>query len=154
MAAILPASSLNSTAAAVASAATTLVIGTSNQYWNAIPSSPSSYSIETGTVLSFRYNTGHNVWLVPSVAAYDGCDFSGATELSGLAVGGGQAPYWPNQYQTVATQPGELLIVCAAALGSHCARGQKIRVTVSPPSPPPDSNPCFGRDMFACRVVD
>ena len=106
-------------------------------------------SIAVGTALAFRFSTGHNVWLMPSEAAYVACDFSQATELASVITGGGQ-PGWSPLYQAVATEVGELLFACGAALRSHCGRGQKIRVTVSsaPPPSPPDVNPCFGSGMF------
>ena len=156
--AVLGPSALDSSAPAIAGASSVLIVGadaSSGLYWGEIPSTPSEYSITTGSALAFRFSTGHNVWLMPSEVAYAACDFNAARELASLVYGGGQGA-WPNLYTAVALAEGELLFACEAALGSHCGRGQKIRVTVSPPSPPvaPASNPCFGRDMFACRILD
>ena len=141
--AVLTAAALDSAAAAVASAASTVIIngdGPYEQFWSDIPSTPSSYTVAAGTALSFRYTSGHNVWLLPTEEAFNACDFSAATELASQTYGGGQAPIWPNNYQAVATTAGDLLIACQAVMASHCGRGQKIRLTVTerpPPSPPP-----------------
>ena len=147
--AVLTAAALDSAAAAVASAASTVIIngeGPYDEFWSKIPSTPSSYTVAAGTVLSFRYTSGHNVWLMPTEKAFNDCDFSAAVELASQTYGGGQPPIWPNDYQAVATTAGDLLIACQAVMGSHCGRGQKIRVTVTeqPPSPPPSKPAAFG----------
>jgi hypothetical protein len=147
--AVLTAAALDSAAAAVASAASTVIIngeGPYDEFWSKIPSTPSSYTVAAGTVLSFRYTSGHNVWLMPTEKAFNDCDFSAAVELASQTYGGGQPPIWPNDYQAVATTAGDLLIACQAVMGSHCGRGQKIRVTVTeqPPSPPPSKPAVFG----------
>jgi len=144
--ALLTAAALDSTAAAVASAAATVIIngdGPHKLWWSEIPSTPSSYTVAAGTALSFRYTSGHNVWLLPTEEAFNACDFSGATELASQTYGGGQPPDWPNDYQAVATTAGDLLIACQAVMASHCGRGQKIRLTVTelPPPPSPASPP-------------
>ena len=144
--AVLTAASLDNSAAAVASAAATVIIngdGPHELWWSEIPSTPSSYTVAAGTALSFRYTSGHNVWLLPTEEAFNACDFSSATELASQTYGGGQPPDWPNDYQAVATTAGDLLIACQAVMASHCGRGQKIRLTVTelPPSPPPASPP-------------
>ena len=144
--AVLTAAALDSAAAAVAGAASTVIIngeGPYEEFWSKIPSTPSSYTVAAGTVLSFRYTSGHNVWLMPTEQAFNDCDFSAAVELASQTYGGGQPPIWPNDYQAVATTAGDLLIACEAVMASHCGRGQKIRVTVTeqPPSPPPVSPP-------------
>ena len=147
--AVLTAAALDSAAAAVASAASTVIIngeGPYDEFWSKIPSTPSSYTVAAGTVLSFRYTSGHNVWLMPTEKAFNDCDFSAAVELASQTYGGGQPPIWPNDYQAVATTAGDLLIACQAVMGSHCGRGQKIRATVTeqPPSPPPSKPAVFG----------
>ena len=144
--AVLTAASLDNSAAAVASAAATVIIngdGPHELWWSEIPSTPSSYTVAAGTALSFRYTSGHNVWLLPTEEAFNACDFSSATELASQTYGGGQPPDWPNDYQAVATTAGDLLIACQAVMASHCGRGQKIRLTVTelPLSPPPASPP-------------
>jgi hypothetical protein len=146
---VLTAAALDSAADAVASAASTVIIngeGPYDEFWSKIPSTPSSYTVAAGTVLSFRYTSGHNVWLMPTEKAFNDCDFSAAVELASQTYGGGQPPIWPNDYQAVATTAGDLLIACQAVMGSHCGRGQKIRVTVTeqPPSPPPSKPAVFG----------
>ena len=144
--AVLTAAALDSAAAAVAGAASTVIIngeGPYGEFWSKIPSTPSSYTVAAGTVLSFRYTSGHNVWLMPTEQAFNDCDFSAAVELASQIYGGGQPPIWPNDYKAVATTAGDLLIACEAVMASHCGRGQKIRVTVTeqPTSPPPVSPP-------------
>ena len=138
---MLNASSLDSSAAAVSSAKSLVVINgddSDGEFWSEIPSMPNAYSITVGSAISFRYNNGHNVWLMPTEAAYDACDFNAATELANSGIGGGQRyPIpperfgWPNQFSAVATEVGTLLFACDAVFRSHCGRGQKIRVTVS-----------------------
>ena len=152
---VLTAAALDSAVAAVASAASTVIIngdGLFEAFWSEIPSTPSSYTVAAGTALSFRYTSGHNVWLLPTEEAFNACDFSSATELASQTYGGGQPPDWPNDYQAVATTAGDLLIACQAVMASHCGRGQKIRLTVTdgteqPPSPPPASPPLLASPL-------
>ena len=135
----LNASSLDSSAVAIDGAASIMVIngdGSFDEFWSEIPSTPETYVVQVGTVLSFRFTTGHNVWLMPTEASYAACDFTSATELASQTYGGGEVPNWPNQYQAVAMEAGELLFACEAVFNSHCGRGQKIRVTVATPPPP------------------
>ena len=144
---MLSSGALDTSAAAVAGAASSLIIngdGAFEEFWSQIPSMPSTYEVAVGTALSFRYTTGHNVWLMPTEEAYDACDFSSATELASSTHGGGQPPLWPNLFEAVANETGELLFACEAVFYSHCGRGQKIRVTVLPglpPSLPPPRTP-------------
>ena len=84
----------NSTAlvAAARSRSQILLIGQSSSvpsYWSAIPSSPSSYVTTVGTALTVRYSAAHDVWLLPSRAAWSACDFSAALMLSSASHGGG-----------------------------------------------------------------
>ena len=125
--AVLTAAALDSAAAAVAGAASTVIIngeGPYEEFWSKIPSMPSSYTVAAGTVLSFRYTSGHNVWLMPTEQAFNDCDFSAAVELASQTYGGGQPPIWPNDYKAVATLAGDLLIACRL-LASHHGRGKR-----------------------------
>ena len=73
--AVLGPSALDSSAPAIAGASSVLIVGadaSSGLYWGEIPSTPSEYSITTGSALAFRFSTGHNVWLMPSEAALEG----------------------------------------------------------------------------------
>ena len=47
-----------------------------------MPSEPESYAVRVGDKLSFEYSSNHNVWLMPSLAAYEECDFSAATDAN------------------------------------------------------------------------
>ena len=121
-------SPLDSSAYELSRASSTVTIGSASSYWSAIPSSPSSYSVTVGDKLSFRYNNYHNVYLMASQAAYDSCDFTGATELGSSSRGGGSGST-PNLYEAVVTAAGTLYIACEK--GSHCQMGQKV--TITPP---------------------
>lgn len=151
--ATLNASSLDSDASSIANAPLTIAVGEpAQQYWSQIPADPTLYELQTGSALSFRFSTGHNLWLLPTEEAFSACDFSAATELASLTYGGGQPPL-ANDYRAVTTRAGELLFACAAAFGSHCGRGQKIKVIVSdpqspvaPPALPPPAVPSSGSD--------
>ena len=126
------ASALDTSAAALAAATTTVTIGTSSGFWSAIPSSPSSYSVAVGDKLHFKYNGYHNLYLMESVAKYDSCDFSGATELASTTHGGGSGSM-PNLYEAVVSSAGTLYFACR--VGSHCvgwgSGGQKVTITAA-----------------------
>ncbi|KAL3912214.1 MAG: hypothetical protein SGPRY_008410, partial [Prymnesium sp.] len=82
---------LDSSASAVSAAeqaGKTQTIGGFNG-WGLIPSDPSQYSVATGTILTFNYNSFHDVYLMSSQDSYDSCDFSAATTLAGTNHGGG-----------------------------------------------------------------
>lgn len=118
--------SLDSSASALSSAAESLHIGKSaDNYWSAMPSSPSSYCVSPNTKLTFQYSRYHNVYLMPSEAAYDACDFSSATELASDSFG---APNTLNIYEAVATSAGTLYIACGKS--GHCTSDQKIAISV------------------------
>ena len=79
----------DTSAAAVQAAPASLVIGTqAGWFWNAIPQRVSTYTVSTGTSLTFKFSNSHNVYLMGSQAKYDECDFSGATELASHLYGG------------------------------------------------------------------
>ena len=101
-----------------------------------MPSDPSTYDVAVGSKLSFKYNTYHNVWLLPSQTAFDSCDFSGATELASTSAGGGEGDV-TNLYEAIATESGTLYVACE--ISGHCQSDQKIEITVTPaaPSTPP-----------------
>ena len=135
-------SPLDSSAYELSRATSTVTVGSSSSFWSAIPSSPSSYSVTVGHKLSFRYNAGHNVWLMASAAKYASCDFTGATELASTSQGGGSGSS-PNLYETVMTAAGTFHFACR--VGSHCQMDQKVTITAaaaaaspsSPRAPPP-----------------
>ena len=138
---------LDSSAATLAAATTTVTIGSSSQYWSAMPSSPSSYSIAVGDKLKFQYNSNHNLYQMASAAKYASCDFTGATELASKSQGGGSGGT-PNLYEAVVTSADTLYFACR--IGGHCQMDQKVTITAasttspspSPPSPsPPPPSP-------------
>ena len=89
--ATLNASSLDSDASSIANAPLTIAVGEpAQQYWSQIPADPTLYELQTGSALSFRFSTGHNLWLLPTEEAFSACDFSAATELAGLTATGGK----------------------------------------------------------------
>ena len=120
-------------------------------YWNNIPSNPQSYTVEVGTLLKFGYDVNHDVWLMPSHAATEDCDFSGEAKLlGGERIGGGpDSPDRYNLFQAVTKTKGALYFSCSQS--DHCARGQQLLVEVvdsndptTPPTPdksPPSSSP-------------
>ena len=141
-ASVLGPSALDSSEVAVADASVTTV-GSAPNYWSSIPTSPSTLTVTAGDALAFKYSSFHNVYALPSAAAYESCDFSGAHMLADGAQGGGQG------YRFVAKQAGTLYIACQ--VGSHCNAGQKLAITVKPASsPPPPPQPTGGG---SARVV-
>ena len=136
--AALTASALDSSSAALTSVdnvGSLVEIGSSSEgYWSAMPSSPSTYEVVIGDKLSFKYTTFHNVYLMPSQEAYDSCDFAAATELASATQSGGEGSS-PNKYEAVTTATGTLYFACQ--IPGHCAGKQKIAVTVT--AAPPDS---------------
>ena len=122
------------------------IIGSSPEYWSAMPSSPQSYTVVTGTALTFRFSVNHNLYLMETQAAYDSCDLSHSVELAETNVGGRETdqPSMPiNKYEVVITTAGTYYFACHVV--GHCGAGQKITVTVedppSPPNPPAPPSP-------------
>jgi len=73
--------------------------------------------VSNGDTITFNWSGGHNVYLMPNKAAYDGCDFSSATMISGGDTSG--VTY------TVTTFP----TYFACEKTGHCNGGQKLTVT-------------------------
>jgi hypothetical protein len=89
-----------------------------------VPNGLNKYSemaVYAGDMLNFNHNGGHNVYRFPNKAAYDQCDFSGATMLSSA-----------NAYTYhVDVQSGELYFGCQ--VGNHCVTGnQRVIAKVMP----------------------
>jgi len=120
--------SLLTSADAVASAATTLVIGQDPLYWDAIPSDPTEYSVEVGTALEFRFSSYHNVHLSQTEEDFADCDVASSVELASIETGGGMPPL-TNLFTAVVNATGEFYFLCA--IYGHCSFGQKIKVTVT-----------------------
>ena len=152
LAASPPPPPLDASADALAAATSTVTIG-SGAYWSAIPSSPSSYTVTVGDKLSFRYNSNHNLYLMASKAAYDSCNFDGATELGSSSVGGGTGET-PNLYEAVVTTAGTLYLACQVSAGSHCAGGQKVAITAAAiaAAAPPGSDSVSGSNSGSDSV--
>ena len=106
--------------------------------WNSIPASPMNYGALVGDVLQFEYSPSHNVWLMPSEAAYEACDFSGATELAGAWLNEGST----NLFEVELTEAGTFWFACE--VGSHCTYNQKIAVTVGAAAGCPTTTPSSG----------
>ena len=123
---VVTAASFDTSASAVASATSTVTVG-GEAGWSPIPSDPTTYTASAGALLSFSYSGSHDVWLMPSLAAFDACDFSEATELGSRTLGGGADGQ--NLLEGVLTEAGTFYYACG--VGTHCSRGQKIAVSVS-----------------------
>ena len=144
---------LDSSAAAVQAASASLIIGTqAGWFWNSIPQPTLSYTVSTGTRLTFKFSNSHNVYLMGSQADFDDCDFAGATEvashLHGGAIGQDEADGLVNLYVARIVAPIGTTLRFACRFGDHCAFGQRVVVNVtsaaapsppSPPSPPPST---------------
>lgn len=137
----------NASDAAVASATSTVTIGSAPSYWSQMPSAAppgggDAYTISVGTALVFKYSVDHNVWLLPDGAAWSSCNFVGGTELASRTFGiDGVVGTYPdsNMWTAVATTPGLYYIACQVT--SHCDGGQKIKVEVTPAPPTPPTPP-------------
>ena len=128
-------------------------VGTSPEFWSAMPSSPTAYTVTVGTALIFRFSTYHNLYLMEDVNAYDSCDLSHSVKLAETNHGGRETdqPAMPaNKYEVVITAAGTYYFACHVP--GHCASGQKIAVTVvdAPSSPPPPAPPTQPTPPSSC----
>ena len=119
---------LDTSAAAVQAAPASLVIGTqAGWFWNAIPQRVSTYTVSTGTRLTFKFSNSHNVYLMGSQAKYDDCDFSGGTlvasHLYGGAIGQDKADGLENLYVATIVAPIGTTLWFACQFGDHCDFG-------------------------------
>ena len=92
--------------------------------WEALhPSSvPNVLSVAAGTTVTFTWSSDHNVYEVDATA-YDDCDFTDATQIASMSVGGSVDVAAPDA-------PTTRYYVCT--VGSHCDSGQKIAITWAP----------------------
>ena len=118
---------LDTSAAALASASSSVAIGAAPIFWSKIPSSQTEYSVAIGEKLSFQYKSGHSVVMMASYAAWQSCDFTGATELASSTQGGGSSEL-PNLFEAVTAADGTLYIACG--FSGHCEGGQKVQVHI------------------------
>merc|ERR1719420_1006354 len=70
--------------------------------------------------ITFKWNGFHNVYEMPSEAAMNACDFSGAQELSPSSSGGSVTVDAPAAGETK---------YYACEVGSHCNAGQRVAIT-------------------------
>ena len=77
---------------------------------------------ETNTTVVFKWSGYHNVYMFPSKAAFDSCDFSDATEL---------ATNDKNPFTYKASAPGTYYFGCEVGNGYHCKQPQKLALTVT-----------------------
>ena len=75
-------------------------------------------NVKVNTAVVFKWNGAHNVYIFPSKAAFDSCNFDKATKL------GTTSPY---TYK--ASSPGVFYFGCE--VGSHCKDKQKLALTVA-----------------------
>ncbi len=108
-----------------------------NAQWAAGDVSYSTMSASVGDVISFSYNSYHDVQKMADAAAYAACSGTGATELAGNDVGGGSGTL-ENKYEYTVTSDdlaaGTIYFACSyypAGDWGHCVEGQAISVTVS-----------------------
>ena len=85
-----------------------------------IPVADQAITVDPSTKITFEWKNGHNVWEMPSAAAYASCDFSAATEVCPAAVGGSC---------TIDAPPADTTKYYACRVGLHCRRGQVVAIT-------------------------
>lgn len=85
-----------------------------------------------GQAVLFKYSANHNVYQLGSAAAFEACNFTGATEIGNTTQGGGSGSY-PNHFSYTCTQSGSVYLACQ--VGSHCAGGQKVVVACGSMAP-------------------
>ena len=85
----------------------------------------------TDETITFKWSFTHNVYEMPSAAAMDSCDFSGAKEIAGSSSGGSVTVDAPAAGETK---------YYACEVGSHCNAGQRVAITSegAPVDPTPD----------------
>ena len=77
---------------------------------------------KVGTDVVFKWSGYHNVYMFPSKAAFEKCDFSGAKELAGND---------KNPFTYKASKPGTYYFGCEVGNGGHCNTPQKLALTVT-----------------------
>lgn len=92
----------------------------------AVPTLPSSVSVNVGDSVTFSWVSTHDVYVSASKSDFDACTLTGGTAASGVTNGGTHAI----TYSTAGTY----YYICT--VGSHCTDGQKLTVIVTSPGPP------------------
>tara|TARA_B100000795_G_C22619263_1_gene368191 strand:- start:78 stop:782 length:705 start_codon:yes stop_codon:yes gene_type:complete len=158
-------SALITSTAALAGAPAFLTIGADpGSAWggiHALPKTSQEVTVGTGTKLVFKWSYGHNV-VMTTAASYGACALGAAgsvclaTDGTAEAITGDcEGPY--NKYMTavnslgtkytyeaVASKAGVYYFICAVP--GHCARGQKVKVTVTDTPPAAEEK----RECTAC----
>ena len=158
-------SALITSTAALAGAPAFLTIGADpGSAWggiHALPKTSQEVTVGTGTKLVFKWSYGHNV-VMTTAASYGTCALEAAgsvclaTDGTAEAITGDcEGPY--NKYMTavnslgtkytyeaVASKAGVYYFICAVP--GHCARGQKVKVTVTDTPPAAEEK----RECTAC----
>jgi len=88
-------------------------------------------SNDVASTITFKWSFTHNVYEMPSEAAMNSCDFSGAKEIAGSSSGGSVTVDAPAAGETK---------YYACEVGSHCNAGQRVAITSegAPVDPTPD----------------
>lgn len=135
-----------------------------NAQWAAGDVSYSTMSASVGDVISFSYNSYHDVQKMADAAAYAACSGTGATELAGNDVGGGSGTL-ENKYEYTVTSDdlaaGTIYFACSYYPWysfDHCVEGQKFAVTVTAgatttPAPTPATSISAGARAAAPRAA-
>ena len=84
-----------------------------------------------GQEVVFLYTAAHDVYRLPSRAAYDACAISQGVRL-GYANNGGGTASLPNRF----AYPVDGLSWFACGVPGHCAAGQKLQVVTAPTQSP------------------
>jgi hypothetical protein len=129
----------------------TVMVGGETQKWSIMAKAEleKGLNLTVGDKLQFQYGNMHDVFLLPSKAAFDSCDFAaeGAKELADNTKGddshrrraehdGHDHDHSAHTggYEYTLADPGTLYFACSYAprmSGSHCKAGQKIAVAVA-----------------------
>jgi hypothetical protein len=85
-----------------------------------IPVANQAITVEPSAKITFEWPSVHNVYEMPSAAAYTSCDFSAATEVCPVAADGSCTIDAPAAGETK---------YYACRVGLHCRRGQVVAIT-------------------------
>jgi uncharacterized surface protein with fasciclin (FAS1) repeats len=97
------------------------------------PLPPVTVDPATDATITFKWNGFHNVYEMPSEAAMNSCDFSGAQEVAPSSSGSSVTVDAPAMGETK---------YYACEVGSHCNAGQRVAITSegAPVDPTPTMN--------------
>ena len=79
-------------------------------------------TVKVNTDVVFKWGGYHDVYLLPSKADYDSCNFANGNLL---------APTSQNSYTYKASSPGTFYFSCSIGNGYHCNTPQKLALTVT-----------------------